>query len=419
MKQECAEREQEVKKEIETLRAEYKENKKSADDLVALYETQLRLLKERFKEEYVELSNKLTIQSQSKGAIMSPKKKEQVELSVDLMFQISQKDAQIKTLEKEAGKLRSKTKSSKAAIAKLQAQLKDVSALVASKSKSKSPGIGSSDLKRGKTVAVPVPVPDEAQMKAYNILLKEKTELELRLSKVQNGIKALEGKVQMEKERAEEAEMKIETQTKECEDLKEGLRNSKKELTETSKKHKAEMQKLLDELVQVKNAWKSPDELAKCQEEKKDLETQLKAAREELNRKKELMKQWKDKEELRQSETGQLMTEIGAAKDENEKLKKSVKELTRKDQTIKSLKTAMESGKGSEKQLAEDNKALVEKLKAMKAEIARKDTALKAFKEKSEEVRTDKENVKGKDSEIDKLKVRISTYRLYRYIHLF
>ncbi len=410
-KLEYAEREQEMRKEIEALHAEHKETKRSADELVALYETQLKLLKEKFKEEYVELNNRLTIQAQGKGS-MSPKKKEQTELSVDLMFQISQKDAQTKTLEKEAAQLRGKTKKCKATIAKLQAQLKDALAAVP-RPKPKVPAVADPKRKSAKAqIQMPMNEPQSAeeQLKAYNVLLKQKTELELRLGKLQNGLKALEAKVQMERERADEAELKLQSQAKDCDDLRESLKSSKKEQAETAKKHKSEMQKLLDELIQVKNNWKSPDELVKCQEERKEAESQLKQAKDELNRKKELMRQWKEKDELRQSEAGQLMTEVSAAKDDSEKLKKVMKELLRKDQTIKSLKTAMENERGLEKQLAEENKGMLEKLKTMKAETARKDTALKAFREKSEEVKTDKENVKGKDSEIDKLKTRIATY---------
>ena len=112
----------------------------------------------------------------------------------------------------------------------------------------------------------------------------------------------------------------------------------------------------------------------------------------------------KQKEELRESETGQLMSVVEAKKEDSENLKKLSKECARKDQTIKQMKTAVDAAKDKEKELIEENKSLNEKIKALKAEISRKDTTLSVMKEKTNESRIDKEEAKNKEAEIEKLK---------------
>eukprot|EP01022_Parablepharisma_sp_SALTPOND_P036388 TRINITY_DN98_c0_g1_i1.p1 TRINITY_DN98_c0_g1~~TRINITY_DN98_c0_g1_i1.p1 ORF type:complete len:3109 (+),score=697.90 TRINITY_DN98_c0_g1_i1:340-9666(+) len=413
LKQDLIAREEEYKTFLSELQQEYKEAKKSSDELVSVYELQLKLLREKFREEYVELHNKLAVQTQGKG-VLSPKKKEQCELSVDLMFQLSQKDAQIKNLEKEVAKLKNKAAATKTKLVKLQVKEEPKPKLKAKTfvpteiqqkrktvAKLEKPSVENSGLILNANI--------EEQLKAFNDVFKEKTDLEIKLGRIQSTVKGLECKLSMEKEKAEDSLEKTEEMKKELESLRELLRASKKEQAELSKKHKNELQKMLDELIQVKSSWKSPEDLSRCQEEKRELEAQLKVLKEELNRKKELMKQWKEKEELRQSETGQLMSEVESIKDDSEKLKKAMKELSRKDQTIKSLKSAAENSKALEKQLAEENKALVEKIKALKAEIARKDATLKTFKEKTEDFKVDKEFAKEKDIEIEKLKTKIGS----------
>jgi len=420
LKQDLISREEEYKNSLSELQKEYKEAKLSNEDLLTVYEMQLKLLKERFKDEYVELQNKLTVHTQAKG-ILSPKRKEQSELSVDLMFQLSQKEAVIKNLEKELSKFKTKVGNQKTKIAKLQGIVKDEAAKEKPKPKGKTFIPADIQRKSKEKTSLKQPQKDENsslilntvntedQMKAYNDLLKEKTDFEMKYGKVQGSLKGLELKLNMERERADVNMSKLEECKLEIENLKEALKSAKKEQSELIKKHKSELQKVLDEMIQVKSTFKTPEELLKCQEEKKELENQVKVLKDELNRKKDLIKQFKEKDELRQSENGQFMSEIESVKDENEKLKKMMKELSRKEQTLKTLKISADNSKEAEKQLSEENKALVEKLKAAKAEISRKDTLLKTLKEKTEETKTEKDLTKEKENEIEKLKAKIAS----------
>lgn len=189
LKQDLINREEEVSKMMENLNLEFKAEKTSTEELTALYEVQFKLLKERFRNEYVELSKKLTVQTQGKGEKLdSSFKKEQNELSVDLMFQISQKDAQIKILEKETAQLKNQIAAFKAKSQKQQTKdaatasetkkkpktKQDPSKKSAKKITSKATDISSS------TTAL------EDQLKSYNDLMKEKVEIEMQLSKLQS-----------------------------------------------------------------------------------------------------------------------------------------------------------------------------------------------------------------------------------------
>eukprot|EP00826_Nyctotherus_ovalis_P053755 TRINITY_DN7013_c0_g1_i2.p1 TRINITY_DN7013_c0_g1~~TRINITY_DN7013_c0_g1_i2.p1 ORF type:complete len:214 (+),score=55.33 TRINITY_DN7013_c0_g1_i2:67-708(+) len=108
-----------------------------------------------------------------------------------------------------------------------------------------------------------------------------------------------------------------------------------------------------------------------------------------------LIRQWREREEVKQQETEQLISELGQIKDDNDKFKRAMKELDRKNQLIRTLKGTVEGSKMAEKQLIEENRSLHEKLKIFKAEIGQKEAALRAFREKTlsnnEQVASNKE----------------------------
>ena len=383
---------EEHNKAISELKEEFKTTKASKEELISIYEHQLKMLKDKFREECGELNSKMTSQLQAKEMI-NPKKKE--EDFISSIAQVAQKEAQIKHLEKEYAKIESKLAKTKA---KLQSD---------SKKKSKDPSKIKVSAKNSIETTNSINENVEDHVRSYNNVLKKKAELELKLERVQNLLKGTECKLITEKEKAKEMTGRNEEMKKELEIIREQLKASKKEQNDIIKRHKNELQKVLDDLSQMKRDWRSPEELNKCIEEKQELENQVKTLKEELNRKKELIKQWKEKEEVRQSETGQLMNEVESIKDDSERLKRTTKELTRKDQIIRSLKAAAENSKVQEKQLTEDNKILIEKVKLLKNELTRKDVALKAFKERSEEIKTDRDIVKEKEVEIEKVKAKV------------
>ena len=387
LKQDIENKEKEFAEKIDHLNKANQAQKKSADDAIALYETQIKLLKEKFKVEYIELNKKLAIKTQGKGNIPSPKvKDDNNELSIQLMFQLTEKDSQIKILEREVAKMKNK----KASTTK-KLQPKDIN------TQENNP---------------------EVSNKTYSELLAEKAELESQVGKLQSILfktyhligsnKELELRVTIEKEKNDDYDKQNEELKQEIEKLKEAGKLEKKVQGETLKKYKNDLQKTVEDLNTVKSSSISPETLEKNREEKRDLENKIKQMREELQRKNELMKQWKEKEDQLQSLTEKQKTEIDLIKEENEKIKKNMKEAARKDQTIKSLKMSLDSCKSQDNHWEIENKNLNEKLKTMKTDITRKEELLKSMKDKTEEIKMCKEEIKEKSLEIERISQKLN-----------
>ena len=65
--------------------------------------------------------------------------------------------------------------------------------------------------------------------------------------------------------------------------------NKKKEISTLTKQHKTEIQKLQEEIKHVKSSWTSPEQFKKLQSKEKLLESQIKALKEDLARKRDLV----------------------------------------------------------------------------------------------------------------------------------
>ena len=357
LNQDLINREEEYNKNISELRKEYEESKATSEQLIRTYEHQIKITKENFKNEY----NKLLKQSKK---TMTPNKKDQCDLAVDLMLQVSQKESQITTLRNELSKAKN--------IARTQ-----------------------STTQRKTT--------NSEIIKDYNDVLKEKIALEIKLDKVQNTLKAVNCQLHMERERMkEEIKSKSELE-KELEELRNITKMTKKGQSGLMKKHKQEVNKVLNNLDKVKANWISPEEYQRSLEERKELEAIIKSLKDELIRKTELIKQWKEKEEAKQLETEQLLNEVEQIKDDNDKFKRTMKELDRKSQLIKSLKATIEGNKILERELTEENKSLNERIKTLKAEIGQKEAALRVFRRKvlnkNEQIINDRESLESFNSE--------------------
>ena len=225
VRQEFSKRELEYKKQQDALKAEFEEEKASTQELISIYENQLKLLKERFKLEYIELNTRLTVFTQTKSGgnmassisssssaslankMVSPKKKEQAELNVDLMFQLSNKEATIKNLEKKIGQQKSKIAANKSTIEKMQDKIKKFQEEEEKREKKKKArSIGrttksempsqSCDKKSeaitggaGKTMnesSIMASINLEDQLKLCNSLAKDKLECEMQIQKLQS-----------------------------------------------------------------------------------------------------------------------------------------------------------------------------------------------------------------------------------------
>lgn len=60
--------------------------------------------------------------------------------------------------------------------------------------------------------------------------------------------------------------------------------STKKELTSLTKKHREEVQKLQEEIKNIKATWADPEKIHKMQKREKELETQIKGLKEDLGK---------------------------------------------------------------------------------------------------------------------------------------
>ena len=231
--------------------------------------------------------------------------------------------------------------------------------------------------------------------------------LQSQVYKLKAIIKNLEFQLNTVKEEAEKFRAELYTNMNIQEEIKEKGTSNRKEIQELEKRHRYEIQKLSEEVNRVKAKWHSPDEWNNLLNSNKELEISLKRANEELNRKRELLENYKALKDQQETEANALQDEIEQAKDISEKMKKLKSEMTRKDKTIFEMKNSIEQYKDIEKKLTEDNTFMAERIRTMKNDLVRKDTIIKETKNKLDNLSFEFENQKSKTEQNEKLKEQV------------
>ena len=302
----------------EELKEHYDEAKKASKELISIQELQLKLMREKFKEEYIELNKIITASNKGTKNVVEVK-----ERTVDLMFQLSQKEAEVKVLHKSLSKLRTKMKR----MNKEKTIAKENNGLIVNRS-------------------------DD-----YNTLLKSKIALELKVEAANNKVKKYERELSFQKELTESALTKLEEAKKELQSTKSALSTSKKEQANIIKSHRNEFQSLIDGLTQAD--WKEKTQKSGKEsrssllikymnnqtvpldttekfinEEEKVFIKKIKELKEAINRKDEIIKTYKEKLNKREKNKKELKDKL----DEIERLKTKIlnvkQETERKDKHI-------------------------------------------------------------------------------------
>ena len=424
---------------IQNLKDELTNIMTSNEKLVQLYESQLKILKERFTYELGEIVMSKSISTpnahrKKKPQQQSPKKDQESTnpvLTVELMFQLSQREAALnasKTEKKLMGnklaQQKGKNKKLKEGMSKLQGEIdimnkqKKTKGTVTPLSKSRikynikdeSNIMRYSDISDGKQSKMQENnnlLSYFDNIEAYNILLQQKTEMEIKFSQLKNTLKMS----LIEKETYEDKIYSLESQLQnilgEGDQVKELQKQNKKEHNELTKKHKLELEHANEQILVMQETWISPETIDKIRKHERDLESQIRGMKEELNRKRELLATIKSKDEIRQNEQVGLINEIEIIKDDREKLKREHRENIRKDQTICSQKQNLEASKQNEIKLTEEISTLQERVKSLKSESARKESLHKGFKEKMDILNKEIEKLKSEKKEIEKLKEKL------------
>lgn len=200
------------------------------------------------------------------------------------------------------------------------------------------------------------------------------------------------------------------TQTQEEKKDKDTL--SKREVSDLERRYKQELNKLSTEIQSMKEKWHSPEEWASLTNSYRDLEAAYKKSQDEVNRKRELLDNYKALREQQESENIAIQDEIEQVKDISEKMRRLKAEMSRKDKTINELKMGLDTCKEVERKLCEENSILNDKVKASKNDLARKDVIIKELKAKIDSYLAEFENSKNMTEQNEKLREQVRKLKI-------
>lgn len=116
----------------------------------------------------------------------------------------------------------------------------------------------------------------------------------------------------------------------------------------------------------------------------KELEAQIKALKEDINRKKDLINSLKATHEKVEKEVEEKIIKVESKKDDSDKISKLTRELSRKEAMLKEFKTQYDELKDRESKSSQEVKSLQGKLKSLKTDLSRKESMIKETKDKLE-----------------------------------
>ena len=128
-----------------------------------------------------------------------------------------------------------------------------------------------------------------------------------------------------------------------------------KEMSEAQRQHRAEVSRVREELALVKERWLAPEQREDLERAVRELESQLRSTREDLQRKRELLLSYKTEKEQDKSEAHALVAEIEQLKDDAEKIRRLTKESLRKEHALREMRTMLEALREGERKLLEEN----------------------------------------------------------------
>ncbi|CAG9335352.1 unnamed protein product [Blepharisma stoltei] len=245
----------------------------------------------------------------------------------------------------------------------------------------------------------PKSVPEEQQ--------NEVVLLESQIYKLKAIIRNLESQLAGVKEEAQKLRVELDMNIEMHEQNRDKDQTNRKELQELERRHRFEMQRLAEEVNRIRERWHSPEDWNQLVNTNKELELALKRVSDELNRKRDLLENYKSIKDQQENETNAMQDEIEQIKDISEKLKRMKNELGRKDKAIYEMKNALEQSRESEKRLNDDNIVMAEKLRSFKNDLARKDAMIKDLKSRLDSYSSDIENGKILSDQTEKLKDQV------------
>lgn len=380
-------------------------SKTKSEKLVELYESHIKFLKEKFNSSL----HDFILAVNFKQGILSEKETEKfksimkgLENTSELMNQIAGREALILNYKEEIKSLKQNLNKTSESLKKTLRENEDLQDILnvrklqmkinfaAEKDKGKDKNKEKD--KDNKTTCV------DCSQKNIRIesLLNEITDLKVDEKDIDLRINSLNSEIKKLEDINKDMNERYETNQKYIENLRIEIAKKEKELLDTNKFHKNEVGKIIEELKKIKEKWISPE---KFNEKVEELESKLKSAKNESNRKNDLITSLKaqitqiQNSNIANTTLNNLNTTNYNKNADNsnnntatisleDKVKSLQKEINRKDLAIKEFKISLENLRATEKKLSEENSALIEKNKILKIDVNRKDEIIKDYKDK-------------------------------------
>ncbi|TNV88004.1 hypothetical protein FGO68_gene12191 [Halteria grandinella] len=194
---------------------------------------------------------------------------------------------------------------------------------------------------------------------------------------------------------------------------KEGkAREAQRNLSDLLDQTKSQLRQTLLELQTLRQEWIPPSEARSLTEKVKDLQGQVKALKDEVARKKEVIGQLKAVKEGIESEAREVAADLEGLKDDNAKMSRLIKENAKQLSLVKELKQANDQLKVTEKRLREEVISLSEKLRLARTDAQRKESLARDLKDRIDNLQDESSEVRERQIEIERLKEQVKKLKL-------
>ena len=358
-------------------------SKTKLDSLMSVYDNHISYLKERFDHILNDLLVLINLKANPKDlndkftSLINT-----IQTSIDEINKLAEREALIENFKTELKNLKNSVNNKDKIIKNLQSENFDLNQAL-----------------NVKKLQMKIKEPDEeahSQKIYFNLvqLMKDYdtvTNLNIKISNLKSNNNSQQAQINLLNDKVVTLQEKNSSLDLKIKDLTNQLSTKTKETNELNKNHKNEIKTLLEEVKRIRETWTPSEKKMEYVSTINELEKTVKALKDDLNRKRDIITTMKA--QLEKNDTSYVLNQEKDSSVQNyqEKIKHLTKEIARKEAMIKELKGSLDSIKGNQKKLNDENENLIEKNKIQKVEIQRKDLIIKDLKDKVSTLNTNYE----------------------------
>lgn len=342
-------------REVEDLRAQVEEVRESNGHLVQLFEAQV-----------LELRAKLVAKGKS-------------EAQADQMVSLAQREAVLKALKKELTATKQALAKSKAKNRELKADKENLSSNGSTKQSTGRKTLRSARSEDDSLKAEPLDQARRLAQQAAKLLELEALVEKLRTVDAINQNQAADLKAANQELAGQLDDLSERLAAAQKENRAAGSLKQVQELLESTR---SQLRQAQQEAQALRQEWVPPAEAKGLQERLRESQAAVKALKEEVQRKKDVIASLKSSKEQTESEAKEAVADLEGLKDDNAKLQRLIKENAKQVGMVKELKTANDQLRAAERRLREEIVQANDRAKAARAETQRKEAFARELKEK-------------------------------------